>query len=124
MHSTSRATPTLEAVFAKAQIAGGISMLVGSVAGGFIAQATNLGVPYIIRAVFLILTFGVAFFMMHDIGFHSGCIDRTDPRSEAGDARIRGQRMEESTRSMDHAVRPVHDGDHGLCVLCHAAVLA
>jgi len=62
-------TGPLEAVFAKAQIAGGISMLVGSVAGGFIAQATNLGVPYIIRAVFLILTFGVAFFMMHDIGF-------------------------------------------------------
>lgn len=62
-------TGPLDAVFAKAQVAGGISMLVGSVAGGFIAQATNLGVPYVIRAVFLILTFGVAFFMMHDIGF-------------------------------------------------------
>ncbi|KAA3637645.1 MAG: MFS transporter [Armatimonadetes bacterium] len=62
-------TGPLEAVFAKAQIAGGVSMLVGSVAGGFVAQATNLGVPYLVRAAFLVLTFVVAFFMMHDIGF-------------------------------------------------------
>ncbi len=59
----------LDAVFAKGQIAGGASMLVGSVAGGFIAQATNLGVPYIIRSVLLVVTFGVAVFMMHDLGF-------------------------------------------------------
>ncbi len=59
----------LDAVFAKGQIAAGASMLVGSVAGGFIAQATNLGVPYIIRSGFIVLTFGVAVFMMHDIGF-------------------------------------------------------
>ncbi|MCB1246966.1 MAG: MFS transporter [Acidimicrobiia bacterium] len=59
----------LDPVFAKAQVAGGVSMLVGSVAGGFIAQATNLGVPYIVRCVFLLLTFGVAWFLMHDLGF-------------------------------------------------------
>ncbi len=59
----------LDAVFAKGQIVGGASMLVGSVAGGFIAQATNLGVPYIIRSVLLVATFGVAVFMMHDLGF-------------------------------------------------------
>jgi MFS family permease len=59
----------LDAVFAKGQMAAGASMLVGSVAGGFIAQATNLGVPYIIRSVFLVVTFGVAVFMMHDLGF-------------------------------------------------------
>lgn len=62
-------TGPLDSVFAKAQVAGGVSMLVGSVAGGFVAQATNLGVPYIIRCAFLLITFAVAAFMMHDIGF-------------------------------------------------------
>jgi MFS family permease len=62
-------TGALDSVFAKAQVAGGISMLVGSVAGGYIAQATNLGVPYIVRSFFLVLTFGVAFFFMKDLGF-------------------------------------------------------
>jgi MFS family permease len=62
-------TGSLDSVFAKAQVAGGASMLTGSVAGGFIAQATSLGVPYIVRAGFLLITFGVAFFLMHDIGF-------------------------------------------------------
>ncbi|HEX3219917.1 MAG TPA: MFS transporter, partial [Candidatus Limnocylindria bacterium] len=35
----------LESVFSKAQIVGGAAMLLGSVAGGLIAQWTNLGVP-------------------------------------------------------------------------------
>ena len=41
---------TLEAIFAKAQIVTGVAMLTGSVLGGFVAQATNLGVPYVLRA--------------------------------------------------------------------------
>jgi len=44
-------------------------MLSGSVLGGYIAQITNLGVPYIIRAVMLLLTFFIAFFKMKDLGF-------------------------------------------------------
>lgn len=60
---------TLESVFAKGQIAGGIAMLTGSVAGGLIAQATNLGVPYIIRSVVLGLTFVAALLFMKDLGF-------------------------------------------------------
>lgn len=59
----------LESVFAKAQIVEGIGMLGGSVAGGFIAEYTNLGVPYILRAVVLILGLIVAFYFMFDIGF-------------------------------------------------------
>jgi MFS family permease len=59
----------LESVFAKGQIAAGAAMLTGSVAGGFIAQATNLGVPYVIRAVVLAISFVVAFFVMKDLGF-------------------------------------------------------
>ncbi|MET0853877.1 MAG: MFS transporter, partial [Microterricola sp.] len=37
----------LEAVFGRGQIVAGVAMLVGSVAGGVIAQATNLGVPFL-----------------------------------------------------------------------------
>ena len=59
----------LESVLAKGQIASGIAMLAGSVAGGFIAQFSNLGVPYILRAIVLGLTFAAAFFFMEDLGF-------------------------------------------------------
>ena len=59
----------LEGVFAKGQIVGGIAMLTGSVAGGFIAQMSNLGVPYIFRAAFLGITFVLAFIFMKDLGF-------------------------------------------------------
>lgn len=59
----------LEHVFARGQIVGGIAMLTGSVAGGIIAQATNLGVPYIVRSAILAITFVVAFILMRDIGF-------------------------------------------------------
>lgn len=59
----------LESVFSKGQIVGGIAMLVGSVAGGVIAQFTNLGVPYILRAVVLLINFATAYFLMKDLGF-------------------------------------------------------
>lgn len=60
---------TLEAAFAKGEIAEGIAMLTGTVAGGAVAQLTNLGVPYVLRAAVLGLTFLVAFKLMRDIGF-------------------------------------------------------
>jgi MFS family permease len=59
----------LETVLAKGEIVEGVAMLGGSVAGGAIAQATNLGVPYAIRAGILVLTFGLALATMHDVGF-------------------------------------------------------
>src|SRR4029079_10402653 len=59
----------LEAVFARGKVVEGIAMLTGSVAGGFIAQKTTLGVPYVMRAVILAITFLVAFVLMHDTGF-------------------------------------------------------
>src|SRR5687768_10084025 len=59
----------LESVFARGEIVQGVAMLGGSVAGGLIAQATNLGVPYILRALVLAITFAFAFFLMRDIGF-------------------------------------------------------
>jgi MFS family permease len=60
---------TLETAFARGQIATGAGMLTGTIAGGAIAQATNLGVPYVLRAAVLVLTFAVAFLWMRDVGF-------------------------------------------------------
>jgi MFS family permease len=62
-------TGDLESVFARAQIVSGGAMLAGSVLGGVIAQLTNLGVPYIVRAAMLGVTLVVAWLFMRDIGF-------------------------------------------------------
>jgi MFS family permease len=59
----------LESVLARGQIAGGAAMLAGSVAGGFVAQVTSLGTPYMIRSAILGLTLAAAYFLMHDLGF-------------------------------------------------------
>lgn len=59
----------LESVLARGKIVEGIAMLGGSLAGGVIAQATNLGVPYILRAVVLAVSFVFAFLLMRDAGF-------------------------------------------------------
>jgi MFS family permease len=60
---------SLESVFAKGQIVSGVAMLSGSVLGGLVAQWTDLGVPYILRALALVVTFVVAFLYMRDWGF-------------------------------------------------------
>ncbi len=44
-------------------------MLSGSVLGGIVAQATNLGVPFLIRGGILVLMLVVAALLMHDLGF-------------------------------------------------------
>ena len=59
----------LETVFGRGQIVSGIAMLTGSVAGGLIAQATSLGVPFVVRAGVLAVMFVVAWRLMHDVGF-------------------------------------------------------
>jgi MFS family permease len=63
-------TRDLETVFGRAQTVGGVAMLTGSVLGGVVAQLTDLGVPYILRAGLLGLTLVVAFLFMRDIGFN------------------------------------------------------
>jgi MFS family permease len=60
---------SLESVFGRAQIVGGIAMLSGSVLGGVIAQITDLGVPFLVRAAVLVVMFIVAALLMRDIGF-------------------------------------------------------
>jgi MFS family permease len=59
----------METVFGRGQIVTGAGMLAGSVAGGLIAQQSSLGAPFVLRGVILIVMFGVAFRVMHDIGF-------------------------------------------------------
>lgn len=59
----------LETVLGRGQMVSGIAMLAGSVAGGVIAQATDLGVPFLLRAAVLAAMFLVAFRLMHDVGF-------------------------------------------------------
>src|SRR6478736_6415713 len=62
-------TGELDHVFARGQVVSGVAMLAGSVAGGFIAQAWSLGVPFVLRGVVLMVMFVVAFRVMRDIGF-------------------------------------------------------
>ena len=62
-------TGEMEPVFGRGQVVSGAAMLTGSVAGGFIAQQTSLGVPFVLRGVVLMVMFVVAFRLMHDIGF-------------------------------------------------------
>ena len=62
-------TGSLEAVFGRAQIVGGAAMLIGSVLGGVLAQATDLGVPFLVRGGILVLMFIVAGLLMRDVGF-------------------------------------------------------
>jgi MFS family permease len=59
----------LEGVFAHGQVVAGALTLAGSVAGGYLAQLTNLGVPYVVRAAILIGMFILAFATMRDLGF-------------------------------------------------------
>jgi MFS family permease len=60
---------TMESVFGRGQVVSGAAMLIGSVAGGFIAQRIGLGVPFVLRGSILLAMFAVAFRLMHDLGF-------------------------------------------------------
>ncbi|WP_233437849.1 MFS transporter [Agromyces laixinhei] len=62
-------TGGLERVFGRGLALTGAAMFIGSIAGGVVAQATNLGVPFVIRAGILVVMFIVAAFVMHDLGF-------------------------------------------------------
>lgn len=62
-------TGSLEAVFGRGLVVTGAAMFAGSVLGGVIAQATNLGVPFLLRAGVLAAMFVFAFAAMRDLGF-------------------------------------------------------
>jgi MFS family permease len=60
---------SLESVFGRGATVNGVAMLGGSVSGGYLAQVTDLGVPYLVRSVVLALTLALAFVRMRDVGF-------------------------------------------------------
>jgi MFS family permease len=84
----------LENVFGRGQMVGGAAMLGGSVAGGVIAQATSLGVPFLLRVGVLLLMFVVAFRLMRDLGF----------TPERGESPLRAVRTVFVT-SLDHGLK-------------------
>jgi MFS family permease len=59
----------LDPIFANGQIINGAAMLLGTVAGAFIAQLTNFGVPYLVRAGLQLLSFFIALAIMKEIAF-------------------------------------------------------
>lgn len=69
----------LTTVFGRGQAVTGAAMLGGSVLGGAIAQATNLGVPFVVRVGLLLATVVVAAVLMHDLGFTPDRSARTLP---------------------------------------------
>ena len=85
---------SLESVFAKGQIVGGVAMLSGSLAGGLIAQFTNLGIPYVLRSIVLGLNLVIAYFFMKDLGF----------TPEKGESSLKNMKKIFSA-SIDHGLR-------------------
>lgn len=80
----------LEQVFARAQIVAGIGTLAGSLGGAYVAQVTDVGVPFLIRAALLLTLTVVAWRVMHDVGF--------TPRRAAGPLRDMRRVLTESVR--------------------------
>ena len=113
---------TLESVFAKAQIVSGVAMLTGSVLGGVIAQVTNIGVPYLVRAGLLGVTLVIAFLFMHDIGFAPRRGVGDPRRGRLGPARVHRRRSAQSAGALADALCAVHGGCRHLRVLRPPAV--
>jgi MFS family permease len=84
----------LEAVFGRGQMVSGAAMLTGSVAGGFVAQQTSLGVPFVLRGLILAVMFAVAFRLMRDVGF-----------SPAKGGRLLADMRKIASASIDHGWR-------------------
>ena len=59
----------LDPIFARAQIINGVAMLAGTVAGGYIAQLTSFGMPYVVRAALQLVSLVVAAVIMKEIAF-------------------------------------------------------
>jgi len=58
----------LDGVFAKASIVASVAMIIGTIGGGLLGQV-NLSLPYLVRAVLVLVAFAVGYRTMHDIGF-------------------------------------------------------
>ena len=71
----------LDRVFARGQQVTGAAMLVGTIGGGLLGQI-DLSLPYVVRTVLLLVVFGVAYLVMHDLGFEPRRVARADLPAE------------------------------------------
>jgi MFS family permease len=94
LHATGDDGP-LDPVFARGQVFLGAGMLIGSAGGGLLAQWLGLGAPYLLRGAVLLVMFGVAAVLMHDLGFtpDRGQGYRQEMRRIAGDSVRYGLRV-------------------------------
>jgi MFS family permease len=58
----------LDSVFARASTVSSIAMIIGTVGGGLLGQI-DLSLPYVARAILVLMAFGVGYRTMHDMGF-------------------------------------------------------
>ncbi|HEX9237100.1 MAG TPA: MFS transporter [Actinomycetota bacterium] len=58
----------LDRVFARASIVSSVAMIVGTIGGGLLGQI-NLSLPYLARAVLVVIAFVIGYRTMHEIGF-------------------------------------------------------
>ena len=58
----------LDHVFSRGQLVTAFAMLVGTLLGGVLGSV-DLALPFVLRAVLLVPVFGIAFALMHDLGF-------------------------------------------------------
>lgn len=77
----------LDRVFARGQQVTGAAMLVGTIGGGLLGQV-DLSLPYVVRTALLLAVFGVAYVVMHDLGFEPRRVGRSElPGEVARNAR-------------------------------------
>jgi MFS family permease len=58
----------LDGVFARSYMVSSVAMIVGTIGGGVLGQL-HLSLPYVARAVLVLIAFAVGYRTMHDIGF-------------------------------------------------------
>lgn len=73
----------LDHVFAQGAMVTGAAMLIGSIGGGLLGSV-DLMLPFWVRTGLLALVFGVAFFVMHDVGFSKKSLKFSDLPAEMG----------------------------------------
>jgi MFS family permease len=79
----------LDPIFARGQMLNGAAMLVGTVGGGYLAQLTSFGMPYLVRAGLQLVSFVVAFVIMKEVAFTPSTTPLLTQLRELGRAALR-----------------------------------